>query len=178
LPDEAAGYEMPEGADAEMFGAMTTVAHEAGLSRKQMEVLSGAQVKIQQEAINKMVGERNEGLDQLRGEWGLSYDEKTQRAGELIKAMGGHPGLEEAIASGNVDAATLRLFDKFATQMGQEGSEITRQINQISQSTPAELIVRRDEITQRMLNEKLSPTQLDQMQKKLVSLSERILATG
>ncbi len=180
MPDEPSGYEAPEGADAKMFGAMTAVAHELGLSKKQMAGLASAQFKVQEGQVNEMIKERDTGIEQLRGEWGMAYDEKAQRAGELIKAMGGHEALEKAIAEGNVDSDTLRLFDKFATQMGQEGSEISRQINQVNQSTPDELRQRRDEITKRLIDpkEKLTTIQRDDLQKKMLNLSEQILAVA
>ena len=177
-PAEASGYEAGEGVDATAFGAMAATAHELGLSKHQYEAMSLAHAKMQQAQVNEMSGKRQQGLDQLQGEWGGAYNEKVTRAGQLIKQLGGHEALEGAIASGAIDAQTLRLFDTIAKQVGVEGTSLAQQLDQVSQRTPDELKQRRDEITQRLINENMTARQREELQTKMISLSEQIDAYG
>ncbi len=179
MPDEPSGYKPPEGADAETFGAMTNVAHELGLTKKQLEGMASANVNLQKSQMGKLIAERQEGLDQLQGEWGLSFNERSTRAMDVAKATGAPEALVTAIGDDNVDSATLRWLDALSTQMGKEGSEIAGQLNEIKQQTPDELKQKRNEITKRLQSdEKFTPAQQEEMQKRLINLSEQILATG
>ena len=115
-PDDTSGYVAGEGVDATVFGAMAAKAHELGLSKHQYEEMSLAHAQMQQGQMNELSGQRQQGLDQLQGEWGAAYNEKVSRAGQLIKQMGGHEALEAAIEGGNIDAQTLRIFDAISQE--------------------------------------------------------------
>ena len=178
MPEDTSGYVAGEGVDATVFGAMAAKAHELGLSKRQYEETSLAHAQLQQSQIDTVVGERQQGLDQLQGEWGAAYNEKVGRAGALIKQLGGHEPLEKAIASGSIDAQTLRLFDTIAQQVGVEGTTLAQQIGEVTQQTPDELKQRRDEVTQRLINENLTHTQREDLQARLITLSTQISAFG
>ncbi|RKZ84259.1 MAG: hypothetical protein DRQ39_08545 [Gammaproteobacteria bacterium] len=175
-PEDVSGYVAGEGVDATAFGAMAATAHELGLSKHQYEAMSLAHAKMQQGVVDHQTGERNQGLEQLQGEWGGAYNEKVGRAGQLIKQLGGHEQLEKAIADGNIDAQTLRLFDTIAQQVGAEGTPLAEQVDQVTQRTPDELRQRRNEITDRLIKEDMSQQQRDDLQAKLIALSEQIAA--
>jgi hypothetical protein len=176
-PDTPGGYEAPEGTDPETFGVMASVAHELGLTKSQYEKLSAAHAELVGNHIQQTGAERAAGLGQLRGEWGGAYDEKISRVGQLVKAMGGHQGLEAALASNALDAQTLRLFDTIATQFGAEGSQVSKQIGGVNGYTLAELQQRVNDTWHRLYNDNtLSPSQRDELQKKMVSYNEQIVA--
>ena len=177
-PDDPGGYQAPEGTDAETFGALATKAHELGLSKQQYETLSAAHAEMVNMQMQQMDETRQEGVFQLKGEWGPAFDEKVGRSGNMIKAMGGHEGLEGALSSGSLDAATLRFFDMVATHLGSENSQVAKQLGGATQMTTDELKQRRDELTSRMLKEDLTPSQRQDMQKRLINYSEQILAHG
>jgi len=177
-PEDTSGYEAGEGVDAQMFGAMAAKAHELGLSKKQYEELSLAHSALATEQMNEVNGKRQQGIDQLQGEWAGAYNEKVGRAGQMIKQFGGHEGLEAALANNQIDAATLRLLDTIATQIGAEGSPLAGQLDQMTQQTSDELKQRRDEITNRLIKETLTVQQRTDLQNKMISLSEKISAYG
>ena len=177
-PEDAGGYVAPEGVDAEAFGALAGTAHELGMSKKQFEAISQKHNELTQNQIGAMVKERDAGLAQLQGEWGLAYNEKVERAASIVKQLGGHAGIEGALAGNNVDAPTLRLLDTIATQLGAEGSPMANQVNNVSQPTTDELRQKRNEVTQRLIKENLTPREQKDLQDRLVSLSEQILAVN
>jgi hypothetical protein len=179
MPEDTSGYQAPEGVDPEAFGSLATAAHELGLTKTQFENLSAKHAQLAHEQMQRVEQERQAGLSQLQGEWGLAFKEKQDRALTMVQQLGGHPALEQALANTQVDAATLRLLDTIATQMGSEGSQLASQIGQVKQQTPDELRQRRNEITQRLLNEdNLTPNQRQDLQNKLINLSEQLLAVN
>ena len=177
-PEEPGGYEAPEGSDPETFGAMANVAHELGLTKSQYENLSKAHAEMVNGQMKAVDEERQVGVHQLKGEWGPAFDEKVGRVGQMIKALGGHPGLESALSNGDLDASTLRLFDTIATQLGSEKSEVGKQLGSAQQMTVDEIRQRRDEVTQKLLKDDLTAKQRDELQRKLVGYSEKIVAYG
>lgn len=177
-PDAPEGYSAPEGIDAEVFGALSQTAHELGLTKQQYEKLSAAHMQMVQEKIGSITQERDQGLAQLKGEWGGAFEEKAQRSLKLVKALGGHPQLEAAMAEGQVDAATLRLLDKVATQLGGEGTQLAQQLGQVTQATTDELRQRRDELTRRLMTESLTAAEQQSLQQKILSYSEQLVANS
>ncbi len=177
-PEDASGYELVDGADPEMFGAIAAIAHENGLSQKQLQAIASKQIEMTQARIGAMEEQRLEGVRQLQGEWGMAFEEKANRVKNLIKQMGGHEALETAMENGNIDAATLRLFDKFATQLGAEGSPMAAQVGQVTQETPDELRQREQEIFKRLTTEDLTPQQYQDLMNKRLKIMDKLQATG
>lgn len=153
-PDDPSGYAMPEGADAEAFGAIAAKAHELGLSKQQFEALSSVEVGRTKAVMDNLESQRLEGVGQLKGEWGLAFPEKVSRAADMAKATHAPEKLVEAIGAGAVDAATLRWLDSIADSLGTEGSPMAGQINNVVTLTPSDLQQRIDDRTRRILDEK------------------------
>ena len=174
-PEDASGYQAPEGVDAEMFGAMTEKALELGISKQAFEQLSAHQAAIAREQLSKRQAAVKQGIDQLRGELGPAYDQRVARAGMLVKQMGGHEALEAAIANGTVDASTLRMLDKMATQMGAEGAPLAGQLGGANMPTVADLEAKRAEVTDRLIKENLSNQQREALQNRMIELSQQIV---
>lgn len=177
-PKDPSGYAAPEGVDPEMFGSLAATAHELGLTKAQYEKLAQTQSQAVQQRIQAITQERDQGIQQLKGEWGAAFDQKVDRSAKLVKALGGHPMLEEALSKGEVDSATLRLLDKVASQIGGEGSQIASQIGQVTEATIDELRQRRDEVTRRLMNDPLTNAQREDLQKKLIAYSEQLVANS
>ena len=175
-PEDASGYEAGEGVDAQVFGAMANKAHELGLTKRQYEEMSQAHAALANTQMQEVESKRKQGIEQLQGEWAGAFNEKTTRVGQMIKQLGGHEGLEGALANNQIDAATLRLLDTIATQIGAEGTPLAQQLNQVTQMTSDELKQRRDEVTNRLIKENLSAEQRKALQDKMISLSEEISA--
>lgn len=177
-PEEPSGYAAPEGSDPELFGALANTAHELGLTKSQYENLSAAHAQMVHQAMEEINQDKQAHIAQLKGEWGQAYDEKVTRIGSMVKALGGHEALESALSNGELDAATLRLFDVVATQLGSEDTQLAKQLSPITSETVDELKQRRDEITQRLITETLTSAQRSDLQNKLIGYSEKILASG
>lgn len=174
VPEDASGYERPEAVDAEAFGAMAETAKNLGLTKQQYSALAEAYANYGDNQVKQIVQQREENVKQLRGEWGHSFDERVTRAQETVKALGGHPMLEKALADGAADAATLRFLDTIATQMGKEGTQLAQQLSRVEHSTRSELEQRRDELIQRQLTENLTGRQREDLQARVVKISEEL----
>ena len=177
-PEDPSGYAAPEGVDPEMFGSLAETAHELGLTKAQYERLAQTQAAAVQQRVQTITQEREQGLQQLKGEWGAAFEQKLDRSAKLVKALGGHPMLEQALVNNEVDAQTLRLLDKVASQIGGEGSQIAQQIGQVTEATMDEVRQRRDEVTRRLMSEDLTVAQRDELQKKLIAYSEQLVANA
>lgn len=175
-PEDISGYQAPEGVDANAFGAMAEKAHELGLTKAQYENLSQAHAALVKGEVDAAITERNTGLQQLQGEWGLAYDEKVHRAADLVKLTKGPEDLMTAVTEGNVNAATLRWLDSLATQMGQEGTNLAQQIGGVHQQTPDELRQRANEIGKRLINEDMTQQQRTDLINKRLKLFEQLEA--
>lgn len=106
VPDKAEGYELkaPEGApegiyDPKLAGDYATVAHKAGLTKTQAQVLhdwwvgaaagaAGEQMKAAEQGAKAIEGE-------LRKEFGAATAEKIAQGAAAIKALGGEKVLQE-----------------------------------------------------------------------------------
>lgn len=177
-PKEPGEYETPEGADPYMFGTLANKAHELGLTKQQFEQLAQAQLQETNQLVQQVESKRTQELEQLRGEWGGAFEEKVHRSHNMVKALGGHEQLEAALENGTVDAGTLRFLDTVAKQLGGEGTQIAKQFDQVTKSTPDELRQRRDELTQRLLSESLTSKQREDLQSKILQFSEDIVAAA
>lgn len=178
-PEDTSGYVAPEGTDAEAFGALAEKALELGLTKNQFEQMASAQAGLQAEMMKQMENQRLDSVHQVKGEWGMAFDEKVGRAAQIAQATGAPQELVDAVSSGKVNGATLRWLDTLATQLGSEGAPMANQIGQVTTQTPDELLQRREELTARLIKEDsiLTPRQKQDLQNKIVGLSEKIIAS-
>lgn len=174
MPEAADGYTKIEGMPDERFGQLSAIAHEVGVTDKQfsnfMAKLNEADVSRETAANNQ----RLEGIEQLKGEWGEAYNEKTDRAAKIVEATKGPENLLKAVKEGLIDAGTVRWLDSLAESLGGEGSQLTKDLGAIESDTRAELVAKRDELTRKIQNERLTPKQHQEALAKLLSYSERL----
>ncbi len=173
-PSDAGGYEAGEGVDAEIFGSIAETAHKLGLSKSQYENLSLAHASVANDQLNSFNEKRDVGIKQLQGEWGGAYDDKYSRVTKMIDSLGGHEGLTNALSDKQIDSETLRLLDTIASQLGAEDSTMAKQMEASNNQTVDEAKQRRNEITNKLINDDLSNQQRQDLQAKLVKLSEEI----
>ena len=174
-PANAEGYAVVEGADLLSYKAMAAEAHRLGLSKAQFEGLASSQIAMATEQTVALQAEQKAGNDALRQEWGPAYDEKIGRAATMLDLTKAPKDLIDAVASGDIGANVLRWVDQLATSLGIEGAPMAQDLTEITMDTTDGLKQKRDEITQRMLNETLSHQQTKELQAKLVRLSEQIM---
>ena len=175
-PDEAAGYQLPEGVDAEAFGAMKETAHEVGLTRRQYETLAAKQAGIQQAVIQQMEEKRAASVAEVKGEWGPAFDEKVGRAAQVAEALNAPKELVEAMKNGTVNGATLRFLDTVAAQIGAEGSPLAQQIGRAEAETVSAIEQKITERIDRMINEDLSPAEHQRLIDANVRDKQRLIA--
>lgn len=178
MPEDAGGYTQIEGIEAERFGQIAALAHAAGVSDKQMQTVLGEMVASDKAQFEISESERRVGLDQLKGEWGEAFDQKSARAAAVAKATNAPPALQEALGNGGVNADVLRWMDGLAASMGQEGSPLASQIGAVTSETKEELQGQFDEITRRLISktETLSARESETLNKKRVDIMARLVA--
>ena len=174
-PDDAEGYAAVEGADLNTFKGLSEVAHKLGLSKKQFEDLATAQVAMHQEQAAGFKAEQDAATQEVRAEWGLAFDEKVGRATTMLELTKAPQALIDAMAKGDVGADVMRWVDSIATKLGSEGAPMARDLTPVTAETTEQLRQSRDDITQRMIKENLSVAQKQDLQAKLLRVSERIM---
>jgi len=155
MPDEASAYARPEkwdGMTDERYGAISAIALEAGVTRKQFETIASKLAEGDNATIGAMEQQFQGDMDQLKGEWGNAYDQKAGRAAVVAKQLEAPEGLQAALADGTAGAETLRWLDKVAAKFGGEGSALVTETGQVSEFTPSEAKEQLSEITKRMLD--------------------------
>ncbi len=174
-PDDAGDYTLPEGVNGEEYGALSSSAHALGLTDAQYAGMATALEKRQAAMMEQAEQERVRGIDQIKGELGPpAFDQRSERISAMVKAMGGFPGLEEAIANNGLNADAWRFLDAVSAQLGTENSQIATQIGQVTESTVDEIKQRIQERTKKMLTENLSASEHQDMIQRNVKDQERI----
>jgi len=175
-PAEAGGYTKIEGMPDERFGALSKIAHEAGISDKQFSKVAAAMVAGDTTINEAVIAERDAGMAVLKGEWGEAYTQKTARVQRLAEATKAPEMLLKAIEAGAIDAGTMRWLDSVAASLGGEGSNLT-DIGNVTADDKAELEHQRDELTRRLQSDERMPTdERSRLIAKNVDLNTRILA--
>jgi hypothetical protein len=144
-PDDAMGYEHPEGVDATKMGDFASLAHGLGLTKTQYSKMVGAiqeHTVVQQEAASAAFVE---GIRGLKQEWGIVYEDNLQLVNSVMKGTGAPPVMLELAANQKLDAASLKWLHNIGTQLGTEGINFNKD-EFSSRVTPAEARARVNEI--------------------------------
>lgn len=175
VPEDAAGYELADGFDAGAFGELAAYAHEHNVPKKQLEGMASEIMRLNNASIEKSMEPHNQEMERLKGEWGQAYDEKVSRIQQFIKANKSELDFAGGVENNQVGADWLRLFDGIVTQFGGEGTEIAKQMTASSHITPGEIEQRRNEVTQRLMNDTLSQRERAALQEKLIKYSQDLI---
>ncbi len=176
-PEDSSGYTVPEDVNGELFGSMAETALELGLSNRQYEGLAKSLADQQMAEYQKNEESKAQEVGQLKGEWGPAYDQKLGRATQVAEALKAPQVLIDALKDGSANAESIRFMDTVATQLGQEGSQLAGQINQVTESTVSDIKERISDRTKRMLNESMSPSQYQDLVQRNVKDHELLAAT-
>lgn len=144
-PDEAAGYEHPEGVDATKMQDFATLAHGLGLSKSQYSNMVGKLQEFtvkQQEVATEAF---NTGIRELKQEWGIVYEDNLQLVNSVMKGTEAPKAMMEMAAEGKLDAASLKWFYNIGKQLGTEGVNFNKE-EFSSRVTPSEAKARVEEI--------------------------------
>ena len=169
-PEEAAGYEAPEGVDGDAFDSMRGVAHELGLTRKQFETLASKQFEGVQAAMQQHEEQRQAGVNEVKKDWGPSFDERVARAAKTAEALDAPQEVVEAIRNGQANAATLKMFNNVAERLGSEGTAMASQIGTVTAESTAEIQDRINDRTNRIIQ---NPTMGQAEKQRLIQANLR-----
>ena len=120
-PEEATGYEHPEGVDATKFADFATLSHELGLSKTQYGKMVGALQDFTNVAQDKASQAFTDGIRALKQEWGIIYEDNVQMVDSVLKGTEAPAQLMELGAEGKLDATTLKWLHNIGKQLGTEG---------------------------------------------------------
>ena len=144
-PEEATGYDHPEGVDATKMADFAAVAHEIGLTKSQyMSLATGMHefTVAQQEAASQAF---TDGIRALKQEWGIVYEDNVQKVDAVLKGTEAPAQLMELGAEGKLDATTLKWLHNIGEQLGTEGINFNKD-EFTTRVTPAEAKARVSEI--------------------------------
>lgn len=122
-PDDPAGYkfDIPEGQSPELAEAFRPVAHEIGLTAKQLERVVAFNNEQAAAAMTKLQADQDAEVAAYRTELGAQADAKFQAARDAAKALGVEPEIANALESKLGSKALLSLFVNLAEKMGEHG---------------------------------------------------------
>ncbi len=144
-PEDATGYEHPEGVDATKFAEFAQLAHGLGLSGTQYNKMVGQLAeftKVQEEAASdKFVL----GIRELKQEWGIVYEDNVQLVDAVMKGTEAPAYLKELAANGKMPAEALKWLHNIGKQLGTEGINFNKD-EFSSRVAPAEARARSAEI--------------------------------
>lgn len=174
-PEDAGGYNLVEGFDAEAYGELAKFAHEKNMPKSMLEGIAGEMMRLNQKSVDANMEPFTAEMSKLKGEWGGAYDEKVERIQQFIKANKSELDFAGGVANNQVGADWLRLFDGIVSQFGGEGTEVAKQMSAATQRTPGEIEQRRNEVTKSLINDNLTPRERDGLQAKLVKYSQDLI---
>ncbi len=144
-PDEATGYEHPEGMDATKMADFANLAHGLGLSRTQYGKMVAALHEftiVQQEAATDQFVADTRALKQ---EWGIVYDDNLQLVDAVMKGTGAPKEMLELAANGKLPASAAKWLHNIGKQLGTEGINFNKD-EYTSRVAPSEAKARVEEI--------------------------------
>jgi len=149
MPETVEGYgltDIPE-ALAENFTSLTKTAHEAGLTKKQMQAISTGIISDYETNVNIGQGQIEEQVGALKKEWGAAYDSKVNTISHFAKQTGFTDDLISAIENGQLPPDNMKAFDTVVQGFQGDGVEIGRQPTNPDQViTPEEADFQLDEL--------------------------------
>ena len=113
-PPEVTGYELGEIPDPlkDNFAGLSAKAHEAGVSSKQMKVITDSILGDYTSNLNTRTVELDEMGKAYTKEYGEAVDDKKKAAASFAKLIGFDENLVNAISDGTIGIDNMKAFDK------------------------------------------------------------------
>jgi len=151
-PETADKYTAPESTeeipvDAASVNVFSSLALEAGLNQAQFDIIVNGMSKNQATAMSEALSQRGEGLQALRGEWGLAFDQRQATAQKFANDFFPHIG--EISKLGAVEITALYNAGKAMSGEGapitdEPGDAVSAMTPQEAQSTINEIMANKD----------------------------------
>ena len=124
-PEKADDYRLPEidvpegiPVDEDALKAFAPIAHKHGLSQKQFEGVLKDYNEGQLQGVLQQRSDYQKGMQELRSEWGLTFDDNMQKADRVRQAFLG----DDVTSIEGMPPGIIRGLAKIADQFGGEGS--------------------------------------------------------
>lgn len=125
-PKDAKDYDLkvPEtGGDPKLMEHFKTVFHDAGVPKNVAEKIVGSWNEYQGKAVEATKAQAVEAFKQseikLKSDWGMAFDQNVNIAKEAVRALGVSAEQINAISSQLGHDATMKLFHKFGSAVGE-----------------------------------------------------------
>lgn len=160
-PESPEGYQSPEYGDLpigdEKIGELKAIAHKNGLSDKQFKGFMEEMISSEAQIYNEQLAKTQQSVDELKGEWGQTFDARLGAAIQFAEKSGAPEDLVGLMKKGQVNGSTLRWMHKMADAMG-EKSEVVSQGQEGAQVVdPMEATSRASELRGKLLSGKIPP---------------------
>lgn len=149
MPDEVAGYELPELPDSikDNMVSLSETAHKAGLTKNQFSAITHGILDDLKKNTDIAVGSMEEQKSELKTEWGAAYDQKIKTVAHFAEQTGFSGEFISAIRNGQIDATNMKAFDNVIKGYEGEANQIGRQaVNPDIIMTPKEADNRLNEL--------------------------------
>ena len=125
-PDDATGYEHPEGVDATQMVEFATLAHSLGLTKTQYGKMVGSLAEFtakKAEVANDAFVAAQRALKQ---EWGIVYEDNLQLVNSVMKGTDAPKEMMELAANGKLAPEATKWLYNIGIQLGTEGINFTK----------------------------------------------------
>ncbi len=144
-PEEAVGYEHPEGVDPTQMADFAGLAHNLGLTKNQYKGILTELVKFTADKQEKTDANFAAGIQKLKQEWGIVYDDNIQLVQSVMKGTGAPKEFMEMAADGKLPAESLTWLYNIGKALGTEGINFQKD-ESTTRLAPAEAKARAAEI--------------------------------
>jgi len=149
MPETVEGYELKDIPEplTDNFNNLAKTAHDAGLTKKQLEAITTGIITDFQTNSDTVRGQVEAQVGELKQEWGAAYDNKVKTISHFAEQTGFTDDLIDAIESGQLSPANMKAFDSVVKGFQGEGIEIGKQPNDVRATmTPQEADTRLNEL--------------------------------
>lgn len=120
-PEDATGYEHPEGMDATRMKEFAELAHGIGMSKTQYNKMAQALHDFGAAQTEAASAAFVEGIRGLKQEWGIVYEDNVQMVDAVMKGTDAPDYLKELAADGKMPAEGMKWLYNIGKQLGTEG---------------------------------------------------------
>lgn len=144
-PEAPDKYTLPEVEgvefDPNLANAFAPIAHETGLSNKQYQAAIAKMQQAQQQSMEATMAEKNEGIQALKGEWGMAFEQHMNAAQNYVSKV--LPSIGDV---SQLPASSIKELFEASKTIGSEGTPLTQESGAELAMTPAEATERVSEI--------------------------------
>lgn len=177
-PESPDGYSSPEYGELpvgdEKIGELKSLAHKHGLSDKQFKGFMEEMINGEAQIYNDQLAKTQQSVDELKGEWGQTFDARMGAAIQFAEKSGAPDDLLGLMKEGKVNGKTLRWMHKMAEAMGEKSEVISQGQESAQVVDPMEASNRASELRNKLISGTIPPgsKEYNQILNKMVEYQE------